>query len=373
MKNIFYSATLVSLIFAGCQPASLTEAEVRSFVESFDAQKNLGESSVEPFVNGLASDFSFFNARNDSALMFDAAWVDADWFDQDTTYSEIQMIQINGAVAQVYGVSVDVYDELEDRAKFSGTVAREDGKLVWKRWMHVDESRMATTVMDPTTDSEAAEDAYWNMYTSLMRNDFVVAAAHADTVLQEDSGVAMAYVAKMMKAGWIDEDAEAFQAARDAGLASLDNESMVEKYFMTAFTSSGDARIEAAMKALALAPQDPLTIANTAYWLGSVEESVALLERGLKRWPKMGAFHNLMGYRMMDMDNMEAAKMHLVLQTRLMGDAANPWDSLGDYYVAVDNKEQAIKCFEKALEIDPSYSASQEKIDKLNGKTDSAS
>ena len=373
MKNSLFALAMVSLLFAGCQPAALTESEVLSFVESFDAQKNQGEASVQPFIEGVAPDFSFFNTRNDSAKMFDPAWVEAAWFDADTAYSEIQMVQIDGQTAQVYGISIDVYGSLEMRAKFSGTVARENGRIVWKRWMHVDENRMATTMLDPTTENEAAEDAYWEMYRSLMRNDFAAAGAYADTVLQEDAGVALAYVGKMMKAGWLDGDADAFEAARTAGLAALDNESLIERLFMTAFTSKEDERVAGALKVLALAPQDPLTIVFTAFWMGSGEESVALLERGLKRWPMMGAFHNLMGYRMMDAGNMEAAEEHLVLQTRFLGDAANPWDSLGDYYVAVDNKEEAKKCFEKALEVDPAFSSSQEKLDALNGKTDSAS
>ncbi len=373
MKCIFPFAMFIAILLFGCQPAELTEAQVVTFVDDFDLKKCAGEASLEPFLSGLASDFSFFNAGNDSAIVFESEWVEASWFDFDTAYSEIQLIQINGSVAQVYGINVEVYDDVNIRAKFSGTVAREDGKLVWKRWMHVEESEMSTILMVPTTESEAAEDAYWMMYNSLMRNDFVTASAHADTVLQEDASLALAYVAKMMEAGWVQGDEVAYKKAREAGLEALDNESIAERSFMTAFTSAGDARIEAAMKALAFAPQDPLTIVFTSFWLGDGAESIALLERGLKRWPKMGALHNLMGYRMMDAGDMEAAKMHLVLQTRFMADAANPWDSLGDYYVAVDNKEEAIKCFEKALEIDPSFSDSQEKIDELNGESGSAS
>jgi tetratricopeptide (TPR) repeat protein len=373
MKHFFSAVAFASILLVGCQPAALNETEVLSFIRNFDLQKSQGEESIAPFISGVASDFSFFNASNDSAFVFEPEWVEASWFDQDTVYTEVQLIQIDGAVAQVYGVNVEVYDELEYRAKFSATIAREAGTLVWKRWMHVEESQMATTMMDPTTDSEVARDAYWEMYNSLMRNDFLEASAHADTVLQEDASLALAYVAKILDAGWVKGDEVAYDKAQKAGLEAIDNESIAEQSFMTAFTSEGKVRMEAAMKALAYAPQDPLIIAYTAYWLGDGEESVALLERGLKRWPKMGAFHNLMGYRMMAEENMEAAKMHLVLQTRFMADAANPWDSMGDYYVAVDNKEEAIKCFEKALEIDPAFSDSQDKIDELNGKSADAS
>ena len=86
----------------------------------------------------------------------------------------------------------------------------------------------------------------------------------------------------------------------------------------------------------------------------------------------MGAFHNLMGYRLMEKEDMEGALAHFQLQTRLLPDAANPWDSLGDYYVEVGNTEEARKAFEKALEIDPSFDASKRKLDELNNPSEDA-
>ena len=97
-----------------------------------------------------------------------------------------------------------------------------------------------------------------------------------------------------------------------------------------------------------------------------------MIKRGMKRWPYMAAFHNLMGYRLMQKEDMEGALAHFQLQTRLLPDAANPWDSLGDYYVEAGNTEEARKAFEKALEIDPSFSASQRKLDELNNPSEAS-
>jgi tetratricopeptide (TPR) repeat protein len=363
----------VSIFLVACQSPPLTEVEVAEFVHSSASTQNQGDASVQPFLDGLASDFSFYNARFDSARMFDASVVTGDWFDMDTSYTDIQMIQIDANGATVYGINTDEYHGMRDAAKFMGHVVREDGKLVWSRWMHVNNSRMTTSMLEPTTESEEAEAHYWSFYKSMMRNDFNAAGLHADSALVDDPSLAMAYLGKMMKAGWVDGDAEAWQAAYDTGLAALDNETVAEKHFLTAFGLSGEERLGLALKALALAPQDPLMMSFCAYWLGDSEDSMVLLERALERWPYMGAFHNLMGYRLMADDDMEGAKEHFLLQTKFMGEAANPWDSLGDFYVAAGDKEEAIKCFEKALEIDPSFSASQEKIDELNGVAKSES
>ena len=73
-----------------------------------------------------------------------------------------------------------------------------------------------------------------------------------------------------------------------------------------------------------------------------------------------------MGYRLMQKEDMEGALAHFELQTRLLPDAANPWDSLGDYHVEAGNTEEARKAFEKALEIDPSFDASKRKLEELN-------
>lgn len=367
MNRLLFPLFGMLLLMSACQTDPLTESEVTEFVHQFSAAQNQGEASVQPFIDGLASDFSYFNARQDSAKSFDASLVTADWFDADTSYNAIHRISVGPSGASVYGVSTDVYGSLKDEAKFLGFVVRENGSLVWKRWMHVNTFAMSTNMMDPTTDNEAAEDYFWSMYRSIMRNEFGKAGAYADSALMEDEGLALAYLGKMLQAGVVDADPEAWAAAYDAGLVALDDETLAEKLFVTAFGLKGEERLQQASKALILAPHDPWMLAFYSYWLEDLDESVAVLQRGLERWPYMGAFHNLLGYRYMALDDMDAAKEHFELQIRFLGEAANPWDSMGDYYVAAGNNEEAIKCYEKAFELDASFVVSQEKSNKLKG------
>ena len=77
------------------------------------------------------------------------------------------------------------------------------------------------------------------------------------------------------------------------------------KYTIEAMGLSGSERIAAAGKAL------PLLIAWTAFWLGGdTDESIQMIKRGMERWPYMAAFHNLMGYRLMQKEDMEGALAH---------------------------------------------------------------
>jgi Flp pilus assembly protein TadD len=187
--------------------------------------------------------------------------------------------------------------------------------------------------------------------------------------LAADDQLALAYLAKMIEAAWITGSAEDYRAAYDAATELVAEDDYAAKYTIEAMGLRGEERIAAAGKALMHCPDDPMLIAWTAFWMGGdTDESVQMLERGMKRWPYMAAFHNLMGYRLMAKEDMEGALAHFKLQTRLLPDAANPWDSLGDYYVEVGNKEEARKAFEKALEVDPSFDASKRKLEELDAE-----
>ena len=52
-------------------------------------------------------------------------------------------------------------------------------------------------------------------------------------------------------------------------------------------------------------------------------------------------------------------------QVALAPHRANPYDSLGDGYLAKGDKENAIKAFKKALEINPNSKPSREKLEEL--------
>ena len=73
----------------------------------------------------------------------------------------------------------------------------------------------------------------------------------------------------------------------------------------------------------------------------------------------------MLGYLNMNEGDMEAAERSFKMYVRLAPEVANAHDSMGDFYAKQGDNENARACYEKALELDPSFSASQKKIDEL--------
>lgn len=76
---------------------------------------------------------------------------------------------------------------------------------------------------------------------------------------------------------------------------------------------------------------------------------------------------NGMGYQLMEMDKHDLAKQFFEMNIEYYPKSFNVYDSLGDYYLAIDNKEKAKENFKKALEIEENPT-SRQKFDEL--KTD---
>ena len=72
---------------------------------------------------------------------------------------------------------------------------------------------------------------------------------------------------------------------------------------------------------------------------------------------------NIMGYAYMQKDEMDLAKETLQEQVRRQSGKANPYDSLGDYYLEVNNNAMALKYFEQSSKM--GLKASESKVDSL--------
>ena len=76
---------------------------------------------------------------------------------------------------------------------------------------------------------------------------------------------------------------------------------------------------------------------------------------------------NTFGYALLAKNRVADAVEVFRLNTEAYPKSANVYDSLGDAYQAAGRKEDAIKSYEKALTIDPSYPSSLENLRKLKG------
>ena len=91
-----------------------------------------------------------------------------------------------------------------------------------------------------------------------------------------------------------------------------------------------------------------------------------ILRRGKELYsmnPNFTPALNIMGYAYMQKDEMGSAKDVLQEQVRRQAGKANPYDSLGDYYLEVNDNEMALKYFEQSSKM--GLKASESKVDSL--------
>lgn len=74
---------------------------------------------------------------------------------------------------------------------------------------------------------------------------------------------------------------------------------------------------------------------------------------------------NFFGYDLLASNKTDMAIVIFKLNTDLFPKEANPYDNLGDAYLQKGDNESAKKTFQKALAIDPNFSSSKEKLEKL--------
>ena len=109
------------------------------------------------------------------------------------------------------------------------------------------------------------------------------------------------------------------------------------------------------------------TIFATMASIGSdavIEKANALLARD----PDMTPAYNMLGYAYMDKGDLDNAGNALQSQIRLASNMANPYDSMGDYYLAAGDNESALKYFEQSARM--GLSASVAKVDSLKSQLD---
>lgn len=76
---------------------------------------------------------------------------------------------------------------------------------------------------------------------------------------------------------------------------------------------------------------------------------------------------NSFGYRLVSLKKMDEAIEIFKLNTELYPESANAYDSLGEAYATVGNREEAIKAYEKAVKCDPTYASSVDALRRLKG------
>jgi hypothetical protein len=77
---------------------------------------------------------------------------------------------------------------------------------------------------------------------------------------------------------------------------------------------------------------------------------------------------NVSGYRLLEMERTEDAIEIFILNVEMFPDAFNTYDSLGEAYMIAGDKDQAIKNYEKSIELNPDNQNGKDMLKKLREK-----
>ncbi len=127
------------------------------------------------------------------------------------------------------------------------------------------------------------------------------------------------------------------------------------------YRTNHDPILEAALKVTAGdAAVDPMLVLQDLFLAKKFEELEATAMKMIKdpkyRYVNLEKKINDTGYRLMNQGQLEPALYVFQLNTKLFPDSANAWDSLGEACWKTKQKDKAIECYNKAIELDPNGS-----------------
>jgi Tfp pilus assembly protein PilF len=101
---------------------------------------------------------------------------------------------------------------------------------------------------------------------------------------------------------------------------------------------------------------------------GNKETGLGYLRKSIELKPDQEREMNSLGYVLLRMKHIEGAIEVFKLNVETYPKSANCYDSLGEAYAAAGDKRNAIKYYQKALEIDPNFASAIGALKKLKEK-----
>ncbi|NPD86034.1 serine hydrolase [Lentimicrobium sp. L6] len=77
---------------------------------------------------------------------------------------------------------------------------------------------------------------------------------------------------------------------------------------------------------------------------------------------------NMLGYNLLWRNNLTKAQLVFELNTKLFSESSNAFDSLGELYMTIGKKKNAINSFKRSLELNPENKNAKAMLDNLNNK-----
>jgi len=112
-------------------------------------------------------------------------------------------------------------------------------------------------------------------------------------------------------------------------------------------------------------------LAFCQYIAGNYEGQAETYRKALEIAEHKAYFYNTLGYTYLNLKNFEEAEKAFDTYMEMESGIPNPWDSKGDYFMAVEDYEKAAEHFMKAYEIDTTWKVSYNKALKAKTMLDS--
>ena len=207
-----------------------------------------------------------------------------------------------------------------------------------------------------------------------MANDFKSATAtslaiDSGTYIEMDESFALAYAMRARTHSLMQNQSSATEDLDVAVSMSINASAEEKKMILTLYndnklgTNSFDKVVE---RLVVRYPNDSFLRMESIFATMSDIGPDMILRRGKDLYamnPNFTPALNIMGYAYMQKDEMDLAKETLQEQVRRQAGKANPYDSLGDYYLEINNNAMALKYFEQSSKM--GLKASDSKVDSL--------
>ena len=227
-------------------------------------------------------------------------------------------------------------------------------------------------ILKVTSDNDEAKNAFdmgrWQLYNLEWEN----AHKSFSNAIELDGSFALAYAMRARTSGFLGNQGDIADDLDIAVSMSL-NASEDEAAMINAVANdmkNGTSTFNVLSESLSDKYSDDSFLAfETVFATISDRGADVVLERAKALYamnPNFTPVLNMMGYAYMDKGDLDNAGKKFQEQIRRAAGSANPYDSMGDYYLEIDNKVDALKYFEQSAKM--GLKASVSKADSLRSE-----
>jgi predicted Zn-dependent protease len=228
-----------------------------------------------------------------------------------------------------------------------------------------------------TTDSENAREYYDKAKKELDAYHLEAARTLMLKAIEEDTCFFMPYynlATQELFLGNLDSFREIASNALACEIKLSKGEQILKEALQKLYGNPKADVSELGIRLVKLYPHDVEAYLNHYLFLyiaGKNEESVISLKKALAVAENPAPVYNNLGYVYLSLNKYEEAKNAFDKYIELEPDNPNPYDSKGDFFMAVKDYEKAYESYMKASEIDSTWTLSHNKALKARAKLDS--